>query len=691
MSGVDKPDRFIALVHPGGNPHPPGTFVDDDAPLPVTVVGGGGFPPSMVGYAEDSAHVSGDRGILIFGVRNDTPGTLVDTDGDYAPFQFNLAGELRVTTAAGGGTSGTSQPDKSTFTEGSSLFTPMGGVFNESILADPIEDQAAAARITAKRAIHVNLRDAAGIEIGTVAAPFRVDPTGSTTQPVSGTVTIVDGGGSITVDGIIAVSSVAGTVTVDQIDTTSLDYDTGGGTVNQTVLGIALPGAGGPVAGGTTANPVRVDPTGSTTQPISGTVTVATITAALPTGDNTIGRVKITDGTFTASVRDTGSNDSLNVAIVDASGNHITSFGGSVQYTEGDTDSSITGTAILWEDVADTLTPVSATKPLPVGDGGGSLTVDGTVSATQSGSWTVTIQDGGNVISIDDAGASITVDGTVAVSSVAGTVAVTQSGSWTVTADAGTGTFVVDQVDTASLDYDTGAGTVNQSIVGLALPGAGGPVAGGTATNPVRTDPTGSTTQPVSGTVAVSSVGGTVTIQDGGNVISVDDASGSLTVDGTVAVSSVGGTVTIQDGGNVISIDDAGASITVDGTLNVNVLTMPTVTIAEPVTIDGTVTAEQGTPPWSVKGTKTNDAAPPGTDNLGVLSAVATEDSPTYTEGQQVALSVDLEGNLRSSAGVGDTAQINGIETSYIHDELNRRLLEHLLLEVQELKRMFAD
>lgn len=44
--------------------------------------------------------------------------------------------------------------------------------------------------------------------------------------------------------------------------------------------------------------------------------------------------VKLTDGTLTASVRDTGSNDSLNVAIVDASGNHVTSFGGGTQYTE---------------------------------------------------------------------------------------------------------------------------------------------------------------------------------------------------------------------------------------------------------------------------------------------------------------------------------------------------------------------
>lgn len=63
--------------------------------------------------------------------------------------------------------------------------------------------------------------------------------------------------------------------------------------------------------------------------------------------------------------------------------------GAGTEYTEGDADASISGTAILWEDASDTLRAVSAAKPLPVGDGGGSLTVDGTVAATQSGTWNV--------------------------------------------------------------------------------------------------------------------------------------------------------------------------------------------------------------------------------------------------------------------------------------------------------------
>jgi hypothetical protein len=48
-------------------------------------------------HDEDSAHVSGDKGMLPLAVRNDAGGSMVSADGDYAPFQVNAAGELRVT------------------------------------------------------------------------------------------------------------------------------------------------------------------------------------------------------------------------------------------------------------------------------------------------------------------------------------------------------------------------------------------------------------------------------------------------------------------------------------------------------------------------------------------------------------------------------------------------------------------
>jgi len=82
---------------------------------------------------------------------------------------------------------------------------------------------------------------------------------------------------------------------------------------------------------------------------------------------------------------------------VDSSGAvRVTGGGGGTQYTEGDTDASITGTAMLWEDGSDTLRSVSAAKPLPVeiiagaGSGGTAMTDDaaftpGTTSITPIG------------------------------------------------------------------------------------------------------------------------------------------------------------------------------------------------------------------------------------------------------------------------------------------------------------------
>src|SRR5918911_229576 len=63
------------------------------------------------------------------------------------------------------------------------------------------------------------------------------------------------------------------------------------------------------------------------------------------------------------------------------------------EYTEGDTDASITGTAVMWEDASNTLRAASAAKPFPVeiiagaGSGGTAAADDadftaGTTSAT---------------------------------------------------------------------------------------------------------------------------------------------------------------------------------------------------------------------------------------------------------------------------------------------------------------------
>ena len=113
---------------------------------------------------------------------------------------------------------GAAQADKSTFTEGAGAIAPVGGIYNETPGADPTEDQAAAVRITAKRAMHANLRNASGSEIGVIGAPVRTDPTGTTAQPVT------DNGGSLTVDGSVSLAAAlpAGTNNIGDVDVLTL-------------------------------------------------------------------------------------------------------------------------------------------------------------------------------------------------------------------------------------------------------------------------------------------------------------------------------------------------------------------------------------------------------------------------------------------------------------------------------------
>lgn len=58
---------------------------------------------------------------------------------------------------------------------------------------------------------------------------------------------------------------------------------------------------------------------------------------------------------------DLTNSDPITVAIVDGSGDQITTFGGGSQYTEGDTDASITGTVAMMEVGSNTLQPVQGT------------------------------------------------------------------------------------------------------------------------------------------------------------------------------------------------------------------------------------------------------------------------------------------------------------------------------------------
>ncbi len=90
-----------------------------------------------------------------------------------------------------------------------------------------------------------------------------------------------------------------------------LDFDSGAGTENLSVIGIGLPASGGPVIGGTSANPFRTDPTGTTTQPVSAT------SLPLPTGaatEATLANI-LTSANFAAAFGTAGSADAQVMSI----------------------------------------------------------------------------------------------------------------------------------------------------------------------------------------------------------------------------------------------------------------------------------------------------------------------------------------------------------------------------------------
>jgi hypothetical protein len=141
--------------------------------------------PSDTQLVDGSAHTQPVSGTVTAKIE-DTAGNAISTTG--TSLNVNITG---------GSTSG-AVPDKTAFTYGTTNETPVGGVFQDT---SPTlsSGTTGALRLTSARGLHSNLRDNSGTELATASNPVRTDPTGTTTQPVSGTVTANAGTGNFTV------------------------------------------------------------------------------------------------------------------------------------------------------------------------------------------------------------------------------------------------------------------------------------------------------------------------------------------------------------------------------------------------------------------------------------------------------------------------------------------------------------
>ena len=691
---VGGPDREHAYVDGATN-----------ALLVKLVNGGSG---TVVQYNEDSAHTTGDTGTMALVVRNDAGGSMVSADGDYAPLQVDSTGALRVT---GGG----------------------GGVQYQ-------EDAPHTTGDTGTMALVVR-QDTPGSLVGTNGdyAPLQVDSTGrlrvaidaAVALPISGTVAVTQSGAwSVGVNNFPVVQSVndnGGSLTVDQPTHDNLnlnanlqvgDADVGvgnpvpvSGTVSTTLGGLVS-------TGNSTTTPLGSNATFTGTwEDISDYATLSVtvysdvvsatdglklewsgngVTAdeieAVSTSASKLGRAMAFNAraryfrivyingataqtTFRLSTvyRPAGSgtnNHKITEVLEDTTLAIITRSVIAGQTTGGGGGGyhnvKVTPSGALTVEVDDgggsitvdgTVTALQGTSPWVIGDGGGSITVDGAVAATQSGAWTVGVNNFPAVYPVNDNGGSLTVDGTVAVTQstspwvVSGTVAATQSGAWTVAATQ-SGAW---SVTAAQATHDSLNANVNLQVGDVDV-GSANPVPISDAGGSLTVDGTVAATQSGAWTVAVS------------QPVSVDDNGGSLTVDGTVAATqsgawsvtaaqathdSLNANVNLQVGdtdvgsANPVPISDAGGSITVDGTVAVSSIA-GSVTIAEPVSVDdngGSLTVDDGGLSLTVDGT----VAVSGVSG-SVTVAQATHDS--------------LNANANMQIGDADVGSLNPVPIS---------------------------
>lgn len=496
----------------------------------------------------------------------------------------------------------------------------------------------------------------------------------ATDQPVipisdnSGSLTVDDGGSSLTVDGTVAVS---GTVAVTD--------NSGSLTVDNATLSTT--------GGGTETGALRV--------------TIANNSTGVVSVDDNGSTISVDDGggAITVDGAVTVSNTSFDVNLQDGAGTDITSTGGALdvniasgsssgtQYTEGDTDATITGTAMMMEGATNTLVAAQGTaadgllvnlgsnnditgtvtanlsatdnavldsidsavngtltvdasgSAVPITDNGGSLTVDGTVAATQSGTWSNRLQDGsGNAIT----STSNALDVNIASGSSAGTeytdgdADATPTGAVAMGTD-GTSVYALHtdtsgdlQVDVASSALPSGAATAaNQSTANTTLSSIDSAL-GGTLT----VDGSG-VTQPVSGTVTanLSTTDNTVldnidSNTDFGATTGGGTETGALRV--TIANNSTG-VLSVDDNGSTLSIDDGGGAITVDGTVTANLsATDNAVLDSIDSAVNGTLTVDGSGSTQPVSGTVTANLG--ATDNA-VLDSIDASTASKYITG----------------------------------------------------------
>jgi fibronectin-binding autotransporter adhesin len=272
----------------------------------------------------------------------------------------------------------------------------------------------------------------------------------------------------------------------------------------------------------------------------------------------------------------------------------------------------------------------------------GSVSVTGTVPVTQSGTWTVqpgntanttpwlaTINQGGNSATVTGSNA-LKVDGSAVTQPISGTVSASQSGTWTVATNAdaaiAAGAAPAKCLVGGSVYNTSAPAPTNGQTMALQADSSGNlkvNVAAGSSGN-AAAGATGSAV-PASADYLGLNVGGTLRGQTGVNpagsvyAAQIDIAS----FNGNQLTGNISAYGTAPSGGNYIGVNAF---------------------VTNTVAVSGTITANQGGAPWTIQGDSASGATNAG--NPVKAGYVFNTTQPTVTNGQ----TVDAQGTARGAA-----------------------------------------
>lgn len=371
--------------------------------------------------AEDAAHGTSDPGVQALAVRKDSGAAIAGTDGDYSPLQVDASGNLRVNVAAGGAGDG----------------AILDGV-SSSIKATVLD-------YTNSNPLAVRLTDTAGDYVGAGAGTQYTEDAAAAANPVgtalilvredarAGTLTSADR------DNVAARGNNKGELYVKDTDAAALltTIDTDTGAIASTVD--ALAGALASVAtDALTANIITGETGVAGGTGNAGANTIRVVSAAddpaVATLDNIYLSLGAGAGTDLAAIVASAGNQVVSLGIMDdwdetdrakvniiAGQAGVTAGAGAVaantpRVTLASDDPAVVALQALDNAISGSEMQVDiVTVPAPLSTAGG---------GTEATALRVTIaSDSTGILSVDDNGGSLTIDGTVTASNATGNVA----------------------------------------------------------------------------------------------------------------------------------------------------------------------------------------------------------------------------------------------------------------------------